>query len=204
MKVLNIHIPRVVKTLSIVTPLLLTTPAKSINKEVDRSDEFVKTTNEESFHFTTNPMNHAIWISVGNKTIFPNIIVDLSENTLYQYDNKGQLINTYPVASGKKTTPTHTGLRKIVAIESYPYKNSPKTSKRHKNPSDYGPKVFILGIVDPKTGELTGYNGEFLHGTNQPTSIGKYASKGCIRVHNDVIKKLADEIKNGQYVLIKE
>lgn len=135
---------------------------------------------------------------------FASAVVDLSQNKLYHYDSNGNLLSIYPVASGKHSTPTKAGIRKIINIESYPYRNAPENSKRYKNPSDYGPKIIILAIIDQQTGEISGYNGQYLHGTNNPSSIGKYASKGCIRMHNKTIKELSTKLKKGQYIIIKE
>ena len=49
-----------------------------------------------------------------------------------------------------------------------------------------------------------GSNGEFIHGNNNPASIGTYASHGCIRMDNDVIVQLSKEVKPGSYVLIQK
>lgn len=132
------------------------------------------------------------------------IVVDLSENRLYRYNTEGEAFEVYSVASGAKSTPTHTGIRRVSHIESYPYDKAPATTKRHKNPKPYGPNILILNTIDPKTGKNIGSNGEFIHGNNNAASIGKYASGGCIRMDNDVITQLAKEVKPGSYVIIQE
>lgn len=78
---------------------------------------------------------------------------------------------------------------------------APRRSKRRRHPSAYGPKIICLDILDTKTGEKS-HIGEFIHGNNDSTSIGKYASKGCMRMDNIVIKELAQNAKNGDIVLI--
>jgi len=127
-------------------------------------------------------------------------VIELGENILYTYDEQGQPTCAYRIASGKKSTPTHTGVRVVSHIETYPYRTAYGT-KRKRNPSAYGPKIIILDILDTKTGE-TSQTGEFIHGNNDSTSIGKYASKGCMRMDNDVIKELARNAKRGDIVLI--
>ena len=87
-------------------------------------------------------------------------------------------------------------------IEEYPYKCAPG-SKRSRNPKAYGPNILYLTIVDSKTGEIKGSNGEFIHGNNDASSIGKHASHGCMRMENEVIKQFAKEVKKGTFVLIK-
>lgn len=133
-----------------------------------------------------------------------SIVVDLSENRLYRYDEEGKAFEVYSVASGKKTSPTSTGIRKVSHIETYPYDKAPAGTKRRKSPKAFGPNILILTTIDPKTGKDLGSNGEFIHGNNNPASIGTYASHGCVRMDNEVIKQLAKEVKAGSYVLIQE
>lgn len=143
-------------------------------------------------------------IEIAGKKQNASIVVDLSENRLYRYDKDGKAFEVYQVASGKKTSPTSTGIRKVSHIETYPYTEAPAGTKRRKSPKAYGPKILILTTIDPKTGKDLGSNGEFIHGNNNPTSIGTYASHGCVRMDNDVITQLSKEVKPGSYVLIQE
>lgn len=143
-------------------------------------------------------------IEVAGKKQNAPIVVDLSENRLYRYDKDGKAFEVYQVASGKKTSPTSTGLRKVSHIETYPYTEAPAGTKRRKSPKAYGPKILILTTIDPKTGKDLGSNGEFIHGNNNPASIGTYASHGCMRMDNDVIVQLSKEVKPGSYVLIQK
>jgi lipoprotein-anchoring transpeptidase ErfK/SrfK len=41
-----------------------------------------------------------------------------------------------------------------------------------------------------------------IHGTTDDGSIGRYASHGCIRMHNDEVIQLFDMIDVGDHVLI--
>ena len=130
------------------------------------------------------------------------IVVDLSKNILYHYNDKGEVQNAYLVASGKHSTPTGKGVRVVSHIESYPYSTAPISTKRRKHPWNYGPNAIIVKKLDPRTG-VTSQTGEFIHGNNDFSSLGKYASQGCIRMDNEVIKKLAKIIKRGDLILIK-
>lgn len=131
------------------------------------------------------------------------IVVDISENVLYHYDENGKPSCAYLVATGKKNTPTDTGVRVVTHIESYPYKGAPASTKRRKQPWNYGPKIICLEKLNPQTGEKA-LTGEFIHGNNNYKSLGKHSSLGCIRMDNEVIKKLAKIIKRGDIVLIKK
>ncbi len=129
-------------------------------------------------------------------------VVDVTHNILYHYDDFGEAVGAYSVATGKPSTPTHTGYRMVTHVETYPYKSAPLSSKRRKTPKSYGPKIICLEKVDLKTGEK-GITGEFIHGNNDVSSIGKKASHGCIRMDNDVIKYLSSIAKRGDFVIIK-
>ena len=41
-----------------------------------------------------------------------------------------------------------------------------------------------------------------IHGTNDPTSIGKYVSSGCIRLTNDNVVDLYNRVKLGAKVIV--
>lgn len=131
------------------------------------------------------------------------IIIDLSKNILYKYDEFGNPEKAYLVASGKKGSPTDTGVRIVTHIETYPYKTAPWSTKRRRNPKAYGPKIICLDKLNPLTGERS-RTGEFIHGNNNPNSLGKYASLGCVRMDNEVIKELSTQVKRGDIVIIKK
>ena len=154
---------------------------------------------------TSDPMT-LLWapnpqVTVAGQQHFATIVVDLKNNILYKYDQNGKATEAYLVASGASKTPSTPGLKAVSHIESYPYKSAASTTKRYKKPNDYGPRIICLETVDPTNNER-GITGEFIHGNNNPASLGKHASKGCIRMDNEVIKKLAKEVKRGDFVLV--
>ena len=57
-----------------------------------------------------------------------------------------------------------------------------------------------LGLSVTGTGGTT-YG---IHGTNNPSTIGKYVSLGCIRMNNKDVQRLYDSIPIGTVVLIKK
>ena len=144
--------------------------------------------------------NPEITINGEDKTA--KIVVDLSTNTLYKYNAEGKAESAYLIASGKPGTPTDKGIRIVTHVETYPYKSAPSGTRRRRKPNDYGPRALILEKLDPETGNRS-KTGEFIHGNNNPGSIGKYVSLGCMRMDNEVIKKLAKEVKRGDIVIIK-
>lgn len=95
-----------------------------------------------------------------------DIFIDLEINTLYLFKNK-EIIDKYPVASGKTDTPSPSGVWRI----------------NHKACWGEGFGGHWLGLNVP-----WGIYG--IHGTTKPSSIGKRASHGCIRMFNEDAKSL--------------
>lgn len=141
-------------------------------------------------------------VEVAGEKKTATIVVDLSNNTLYHYDEEGNALAAYLVASGKPGSKTPSGLRIVNHVETYPYKEAPPSTKRRRQPWNYGPKAIILDKLDPYTGEAS-QAGIFIHGNNDASSIGEYASLGCIRMDNEVIKELSQKVKRGDIVLFK-
>lgn len=130
------------------------------------------------------------------------IVVDIAHRLLFRYDSTGVAKAVYPIATGKPSTPTDAGLRIVSHVETYPYRGAPAHTKRHRTPRSFGPKCIILDKLDANTGEIS-HTGEFIHGNNDSTSIGKAASKGCMRMDNEVIKDVSSLVKRGDLVIIR-
>ena len=199
----NVQIPKVVKSIAITAPLLLVAPALKAQQMNNEKDVFVKSQEICASIEAVDSMEFSPELKVGKDIIYPSIVVDISEKRLYHYDYEGYLKDVFPIASGKNSTPTKPGLRIIADIEDYPYEKAYGT-KRKKNPNDYGNHVLRLKNVDAKTGKIIGEDGQYIHGTFKPNSIGKKVSNGCVRVYNNVIDTLAYQLDKDQYVLIKE
>lgn len=179
-----------------------TTLAKPLEKDVfelhDAKNNIPPSGTNNELILKNAPSPDVSVMGVNKKAKF---VVDLSKNVLYSYNADGEAEQAYLIASGKKSTPTDTGIRVVSHVETYPYRTAPRATKRRKNPRDYGPKIIILNDLNVKTGKQTQI-GEFIHGNNKPESIGKYASKGCMRMDNEVIKILAAQVKRGDIVKI--
>ena len=205
-KYMQIHFPQIkyIMAGSILSGALLAiTPTSAGNINQPQQDIFVKdsvppsgTTNANFLASAPSPD-----IMVCGKNKKAKFVINLSQNVLYSYDQNGQPKCAYRIASGKASTPTHSGVRIVSHTESYPYRSAPRHTKRRRNPRAYGPKAIILDILNTKNGARSS-TGEFIHGNNDSTSIGKYASHGCMRMDNEVIKKISDDVKRGDLVLI--
>ncbi len=107
-----------------------------------------------------------------------SIIVSLINRQLYLVKD-GSVIKTYPIGIGKIVTATPTGTYKII----------------NKAPNSGGPYgVMWMGLSKPHYG---------IHGTNNPQSIGKYVSDGCIRMYNPDVLELSKIVPIGTTVVIR-
>lgn len=105
--------------------------------------------------------------------------------TLYQGDVG---IRMYPVAPGKPDSPTPEGRRTVVDMEINP---------EWIDPDD--PKNIIPSGPDCPIGyRWIGIGGNYgIHGTNNPYSIGTYASHGCVRMYEKDVEDLFAHIVKG-------
>ncbi|MHC0035459.1 L,D-transpeptidase family protein [Pseudoneobacillus sp. C159] len=106
------------------------------------------------------------------------IQVSIGQRKLTLFHN-GHLMKTYPIAVGKMLTKTPLGEYVIV----------------NREPNPGGPFGVIWLSLSRK-----GYG---IHGTNDPSSIGKAVSHGCIRLHNQDVLELASIVPNGTRVIIQ-
>ena len=134
-----------------------------------------------------NPGLNGGQVSAGQSIIIPGIrnpdtipyriVVSLSGRTLRLYE-QNRLVKTYPIAVGKILTQTPRGEFVIV----------------NRQPNPGGPfGAYWLSLSKQHYG---------IHGTNNPSSIGKAVSRGCIRMHNRDVLELASIVPNGTRVSI--
>jgi lipoprotein-anchoring transpeptidase ErfK/SrfK len=117
------------------------------------------------------------------------IEVDLAARKLYVIRG-GARVATHSVAVGSQKWPTQTGEWKIVQTVWNPEWTPPDESwaeeREPRKPGDpKNPLGRIQLVYDPPRS---------IHGTNQPSSIGKAVSHGSIRVTNEVGEQLAREV----------
>ena len=203
MKVLNINNFRniAIKTSLISLPFLVTpafAQANSLQKDIFEYTIYPVGTKDTTI--LANSPSPKVTVCGTKKNA--KIVVDTSNNRLYKYDEDGTPLCCYSVATGAKDSPTSKGLRIVSHVETFPYKEAPRATNRRRFPRDFGPKIIILDKLDAKDGSRSPI-GEFIHGNKDASSIGKYASHGCIRMDNKVIQLLSKEVKRGDLVLIK-
>ncbi len=119
------------------------------------------------------------------------ILVDLSARRLTLF-RRGKPVLRTTVAIGSSATPTPTGRyyvnqRLIPADPSGPY-----------GPAALGVSAYSNVLTGWTQGGPIG-----IHGTNEPWSIGKAVSNGCIRLSNPVLRRLFDQTRAGTPVIIR-
>jgi lipoprotein-anchoring transpeptidase ErfK/SrfK len=129
--------------------------------------------------------------AVGVGPVRSRVVVDVSAKRLTLY-RRGRPVLRAPVAVGSPATPTPLGRYYVNQRLIPPDPGGP-----------YGPAA--IGISAYST-VLTGWTqgGPIaIHGTNEPWSIGHAVSNGCIRVHNDVLRRLFKVTPAGTPVVIR-
>ncbi len=107
------------------------------------------------------------------------IWIELDQQRLIVYEN-GQSIAVFPIASGAADTPSPVGVFKI-------------THRFSTRFSGFGTRFLGLNVPWGQYG---------IHGTNQPASIGRNASHGCIRLSVRDAERLYAMIPNGTPVVM--
>ncbi|MBM7584544.1 lipoprotein-anchoring transpeptidase ErfK/SrfK [Bacillus pakistanensis] len=124
----------------------------------------------------------------------PFLIINKQKNEL-AFIQGGTIKKTYKVATGKTNDLTPEGLFTITVKAKNPYyrkKDIPGGDPR--NPLGTRWIGFDAKNTD---GRIYG-----VHGTNQPGSIGKYISNGCLRLLNSNVEELYDVIPIGTKILV--
>lgn len=111
-------------------------------------------------------------------TIPYSIEISIANRKLVLKEN-GIIIKTYPIAVGRMLFETPVGNYVIV----------------NRQPNPGGP----FGAMWLSLSKLS-YG---IHGTNDPSSIGKAVSRGCVRMYNQDVLQLASMVPNGTSVLIR-
>lgn len=119
------------------------------------------------------------------------ILISLLDRKLALIED-GKVLKVYPIAVGKRDTPSPAGEFKVI--------------NRLTNPTWYGgEKPVPAGPENPLGTRWMGLSkkGYGIHGTNTPTSIGKRASHGCIRMAQADLEELFELVRVGGTVVLE-
>jgi lipoprotein-anchoring transpeptidase ErfK/SrfK len=127
-----------------------------------------------------------------------HIVADKGKKEVFAYDAAGKLVASYPATIGSADTPSPTGTHAVSRVAFNPnYTYNPKINfKQGENdkvltipPGPNGPVGSIWIALDKPT-----YG---IHGTPEPSKIGKTESHGCVRLTNWDANELAKLVKQG-------
>ncbi len=128
-----------------------------------------------------------------------SIIVNTKQNALFYVLGNGKAVK-YRVATAKKGF-EWSGTNTVSYKTQWPDWRPP-TEMRKRRPDL---PAFMAGGPENPLGARAIYLGSTIyriHGTNEPTSIGKAASSGCIRMLNEDVSELYNFVKPGATVTV--
>jgi lipoprotein-anchoring transpeptidase ErfK/SrfK len=127
-----------------------------------------------------------------------SIVVELGAHRITVFEGDGVLLSE-PIGVGNDNTPTPGGLYytkeliELVDEAGRLYPNGP-----------YGPFAFGLSGYSEVLHSFAGGDGTIgIHGTNDPSSLGRDVTHGCIRMSNSAIRYLADLLPLGVPVEVR-
>ena len=137
-------------------------------------------------YLPVRPNGSTGWVRAGDVTLATtdfSVEVSLVDFELTVFDG-AEAVLTSPISVGREDRPTPGGVYYIRELLQPP------------DPSGvYGPYAYGLSGYSPVLDEFNGGQAVIgLHGTNEPESIGEYVSSGCIRLPNDTITQLVNEV----------
>jgi hypothetical protein len=137
---------------------------------------------------------------VTRRSLGSTVVVRVDENRLYLYDGF-KVVRTYPVATAKPGWTTPAGVWRIW--------------DKRENPTWYNPALDSWGaglpaVIPGGPGNPMGTRAIYIdapgliriHGTTDDSSIGRYASHGCIRMHNADVEQLFRMVDVGSTVIV--
>lgn len=125
--------------------------------------------------------------------------INVKSRTL-QLLNGGKIIKTYKVGVGKPQFPTPVGNFKVISKKintgwenPYKRKNGSRINPGRGNPLG----TRWIGFYRVNKGEYG------IHGTNNPSSVGKFSSHGCVRMRIKDAEELFEKLTIGSTVIIQ-
>ncbi len=175
-------------------------PAESLAEKFHMSQGFLKALNPGADF--ASPGTEITVIVPGKNRLdgkVDRIEVDKAGSTLRAYSEDGTLVATYPATVGSSTFPSPDGNMEVLAIAAAPtYHFSPEGR-------DWGPDkklTIAAGPNNPVGGTWIDLSkeGYGIHGTPDPTLIGKTSSHGCVRLTNWDAEELSRAVRKGTKV----
>ncbi len=141
-------------------------------------------------------------LPVNPKFATRKIYVDTKERLLEVFENE-QLVSEFPITPGSTALPAPVGTWRIVGIVTLPW------FRYDEGMLEHGVRTENFFNLPPGPNNLVGVlwmglnkTGIGIHGTNNPETIGRAASHGCIRLANWDAFRVKDLVSEGNTVII--
>jgi hypothetical protein len=165
-----------------------------LGADFDRASLAVKTagnTSDEDFDWSSAPV--AIKSGPPPRALDDGVYVSKTHHTVTLFRGGG-IVRQYPCATGRDgSTPDGTFTVNMKLVDPVWYWKG----KAIPPGPDNGLGSRFIGITNAE--HPKGYG---LHGTNEPGSIGRDASHGCVRMLNADVEEGYKEVKNGDAVVV--
>lgn len=133
------------------------------------------------------------------------ILIDTGKRTLLHILPNAKAMR-YPIGVGRQGF-TWAGTERISRKEEWPSWTPPKEMRVREATKGKKLPARMEGGPENPLGARALYLGNTLfriHGTNQPETIGRALSSGCIRMNNDDVVHLFDNVKIGTRVVVRQ
>jgi hypothetical protein len=165
-----------------------------LGTDFDRTALVVKTAGEtsgEDFDWSALPVE--VKMGPPPRSLADGLYVSKNNRTVTLFRD-GALLRQHPCATGRNgSTPEGTFTVNVKLVDPVWYWKG----KAIPPGPDNGLGSRFIGITNKQYPK--GYG---LHGTNEPDSIGREASHGCLRLLNENVEELFEEVKVGDTVVI--
>jgi lipoprotein-anchoring transpeptidase ErfK/SrfK len=144
-------------------------------------------------------------VAFGENVAPGTIIVDNSDRRLYHVLGNG-IAMQYGVSVGREGF-LWTGTNTVSRKAEWPTWNPPAEMRAREARKGHILPVSMKGGIENPLGARAMYLGSTIyriHGTNQPSSIGKAMSSGCIRMANEDVEHLYANVTIGTKVIVRD
>lgn len=178
--------------------LSYTSVPEMLGERFHMDEKYVRALNPEANFNRVGTIIKVANIGGNAKGAVARIIADKSQKQVRALDANGKLIVAYPATIGSADTPSPVGIHAVSRVALDPnYTYNPKLNfKQGDNdkiltipPGPNGPVGNVWIALDKPT-----YG---IHGTPEPSKIGKTESHGCVRLTNWDAQELAKIVKSG-------
>jgi lipoprotein-anchoring transpeptidase ErfK/SrfK len=172
------------------------TPIKAAEPQVKQAESQISTTAQiMTAQTTTTAQTVTSTTKVPEGS--PTLVVDLSDRRVYVYQGK-QVKVSYPLAIGQEGWETPVGSFQVMEMQRDPKWLHPITKE-----------VVLPGPDNPLGKRWIGFwsDGKThlgFHGTNQEYLIGQAVSHGCLRMRNQDVIALYDQVSMGTPVIVRK